>query len=247
MGGAGRDENGDQLCRERRLPGAGAAGDDAQAPFQRRAQRGDRFGGSILAVVEHPLDRGRSRGNRPGVSGEFDQPRGQPGFGVEQPVQVEAIPVHDQGAISSQGLAGSDDRAAGQRVEEGCAPGKCDRLQFRGQRLRRSARVGPLDEGGDRLAGSAQVQAGVAVPVNRACRRGRERHLFPGAEVRHQPGEAAVDVGEDAGPGQGVDLGVPAHRGSPKHALIASMQARDGRRRNTPLPGTFGLMPRRKR
>ena len=247
MGGAGRDEDGDQLCRERRLPGAGAAGDDAQAPFQRRAQRGDRFGGSIFAVVEHPLDRGRSRGYRFGVPGEFDQPRGQSGFGVEQPVQVEAILVHDQGAIRAQGLAGSDDRAAGERLEKGCASGQCDRPQFRGQRLRRSARVGLLDEGDDRLAGRAQVQAGVTVPVNRACRRGSERHIVAGAEVAHQPGEAAVDVGEDAGLGQGVDQGVPAHGVSPTHASIASMQARAGRSWNTPLPGTFGLMPRRKR
>ena len=166
---------------------------------------------------------------------------------MKQAVQVEAVAVQDE--RSGRGWVGvrGDDGASTQRLEQRRLRGQGDRLQIGRQRLLRAAGVGSLDQRGDRLAGVAEIEAGVAVPVQRAGRGCGQGNVLAGAEDHRQPGEVAVDVGENAGSGQSVDLLVPVHGDSPKQASIASTQARDGRSWNTPLPGAFGLMPRRKR
>ena len=241
------DQRGDQLGGERRLAGAGAAGDDAQPSFHGDAQRRDRLCGPILPRVEDPCDRGLGTARPIPLRGQGEQPRGQPAFGVEQAVQVEAVAVQNEGPVAIRVRVRGHDGTSAQRLEQCRVRGQCDLLQVGRQRLLRAAGVGSLHERRDRLAGVAEVEAGVAVPVQRAGRGRSQGNVLAGAEVHRQPGKVAVDVGENAGSCQGVDLLVAVHGVPPKQASIASMQARDGRSWNTPLPGAFGLMPRRKR
>ena len=247
VGQACVDECRDQLGGQRRLAGAGAAGDDAEPPLQRDAQRRDRLGGSIFPGVEDPCGGGLGAGRQIPLRCQGAQTRRQPAFGVEQAVQVEAVAVQDEGPVVRRVRVRGDDGASSQRLAQRGARGKGDRLQVGRQRLLRAAGVGSLHERRDRLAGVAEVEAGVAVPVQRAGRGRSQGNVLAGAEVHRQPGKVAVDVGENAGSCQGVDLLVAVHGDSPKQASIASTQARDGRSWNTPLPGAFGLMPRRKR
>ena len=209
------------------LPVPGAAGNDAQPAFDGRSGGG--HGRLVRGGAEHA--RQCIAEVAPGhVRGQGMQARGKSGFGFEQAVQIQAVAVQHQRTWWVGGAA-SYHRTGRERGAPGSTRRQPDREHVLGHFLA-VFRGWPFHDLRKRLAGLGERQAGVTGPVHRAYRRRRQHHLRAGAQVRHRPGEEAVDVGEHAGFGEHLELIPVHHDASPrKQASIASMQAREGRSR----------------
>ena len=224
-----------QARRERGLAGAGTAGDDAEPPLD--GSSGRCHGRPVCGAAQHACQlslRARAASRpRPGHAGARQVPTrlrtGGAGTGGRGPAPMAAVRRwaachHPAGASAS---CRRHAPAAGSRAPAPAAP--------RHPRQVAVPRCPPAASRPRRAAGRYDQRDASRLPPPRTApppgrRPGRQRQC-----------EEAVDVREHAGFREHLELVHGRHEPPPrKQASIASMQAREGRSRKTPLPAWWG-------